>query len=80
MVRKKILVLSMVIAALLISAMNANVDESPYMQSVFSTAASFGEFTGMSIGTFTAGILIEYAILLTAAYLFLRGISRKFGE
>ena len=80
MVRKKTLVLSIVIAALLVFTMNANVEESPYMQSVFSAAASFGEFTGMSVGTFTTGLLIEYSILLAAVYFFLRGISKKFGK
>ena len=80
MVRKKILILSMVIAALLVSVMNANIEESPYMQSLFLTASSFGEFTGMSVGTFATGLLIEYAILLAAVYLFLRGIAKRFGR
>lgn len=78
MVRKKTLVLSVVLAALLVSAMNANLDESPYMLSVSSAAASFGEFTGVGTGTFATGLLIEYAILLIAVYLFLRGIVKKF--
>ncbi len=50
------------------------------MQSVFTTAATFGELTGMSVGAFATGLLIEYAILLAAVYLFLRGISKKFGN
>lgn len=80
MVRKKILILSMVLAALLVSLMNMNLEESPYMQSVSSAASSFGEFTGMSVGTFATGLLIQYAILLLAVYLFLRGIANKFGK
>lgn len=79
MVRKKTFLLSMVIAAMLVCAMNANIEESPYMQSVSTTALSFGEFTGMSVGTFATGLIIEYAILLAAVYLFLRGISKRFG-
>lgn len=78
MVRKSILILSMVIAALLVYAMNAEFGESPYWQDVSSSAASFGEFTGMGTGTFATGLLIEYAILLAAVYLFLRGIVKKF--
>ncbi|UCC91611.1 MAG: hypothetical protein JSV39_04885 [Candidatus Aenigmatarchaeota archaeon] len=78
MVKKRILVLSMVVAALLVYAMNANLDESPYWRNVSSAAASFGEFTGMGAGTFATGLLIEYAILLVAVYLFLRGIVKRF--
>ncbi len=80
MVRKKTFILSMVIAALLVSLMNLNLEESPYMQSISSAASSFGEFTGMGVGTFAMGLLIEYAILLVAVYLFLRGIVKKFGK
>ncbi len=80
MVRKKMLILSMVLAALLVSAMNADFGESPYWQNVSSAAASFGEFTGMGVGTFATGLLIQYAILLAAVYLFLRGIANKFGK
>jgi hypothetical protein len=80
MVRKNTLLLSMLIAAMLVSAMNANIEESPYMKNVSTTAASFGEFTGMSVGTFAVGILIEYTILLVAIYLFLSGISKRFGR
>jgi hypothetical protein len=32
----------------------------------------------MGVGTFAAGLLIEYTILLAAVYLFLRGIIKKF--
>lgn len=78
MVRKKTFILSMVLAALLVSLMNMNVEESPYMQSLSVAASSFGEFTGMSIGTFVTGLLVEYLILLAAVYLFLRGIVKKF--
>ena len=80
MVRKKVFVLSMVIAALMVCLINANPEESPYWSSVSTAAMSFGEFTGMSVGTYTTGLLIEYAILLTAVYLFLRGIAKKFGR
>ena len=76
MVRKRTFLLSMVIAALLVCALN--IETSPYMERVSSTAASFGEFTGMGVGTFAMGLLIEYAILLAAVYLFLRGIAKKF--
>ncbi|MCK5017312.1 MAG: hypothetical protein KAS32_09580 [Candidatus Peribacteraceae bacterium] len=78
MVRKNTIILSMLIAALLVSVMNINIDNSPYMKSVSTTAASFGEFTGMSIGTFATGIVIEYTILLAAVYFFLRGIVKRF--
>lgn len=78
MVKKRTFLISMAIAALLVCAMNVNIEESPYMQSVSSTASSFGEFTGMGVGTFAMGLLIEYAILLAAVYLFLRGIAKKF--
>jgi hypothetical protein len=80
MVRKRILVLSVVMAALLVCAINSDISESPYMLSVSSAAASFGGFAGMGAGTFATGLLIEYAILLAAVYLFLRGIARKFGK
>lgn len=78
MVRKKTFLLSMLIAALMVSALNADIDQSPYMRSVSTTALSFGELTGMSVGTFAAGLFLEYGILLAAVYLFLRGIAKRF--
>lgn len=76
MARKKTFLLSMVIAALLVCALN--VENTPYMERVSSTAASFGELTGMGVGTFATGLMVEYAILLAAVYLFLRGIVKRF--
>lgn len=80
MVRKKTLILSLVIAALLVSIIHVNPDgESHYLGSTL-FISTFGEITGLSVGTFTAGILIEYAIFLAAIYLLLRGISKKFSR
>jgi hypothetical protein len=80
MVRKRILVLSVIIAAFLVCAVNSDISESPYMLSVSSAAVSFGDFTGMGAGTFATGLLIEYAIFLSAVYLLLRGVSKRFGR
>ncbi|NIO19905.1 MAG: hypothetical protein GTN76_03985 [Candidatus Aenigmarchaeota archaeon] len=80
MVRKKTLILSMVLAALLVSVIHVNPDgDSHYMESPLFTSSLQG-ITGLSIGTFTTGILIEYAIFLIAVYLLLRGVSKRFGR
>jgi len=80
MVRKKTLILSMIIAALLVSIIHVNPDgESHYLGSTLFTS-SFGEITGLSVGTFATGILIEYAIFLIAVYLLLRGVSKRFAR
>ncbi|NIP40225.1 MAG: hypothetical protein GTN37_02630 [Candidatus Aenigmarchaeota archaeon] len=80
MVRKKTLVLSLVIAALLVSIIHVNPEgESHYADSPL-LISSLGEITGLSLGTFTTGILIEYSIFLVAIYLLLRGISKRFGR
>jgi hypothetical protein len=80
MVRKKTLVLSMVIAALLVSIIHINPDGDSYYMSSPLLVSSFGGITGLGVGTFTTGILIEYAIFLAAVYLLLRGVSKRFGR
>lgn len=75
---KKILFLSMITAALLVSIAHTSPDGGSYYISSPLMVSSFRETTGMSLGTFTTGILIEYAIFLIATYLLLRGISKKF--
>jgi hypothetical protein len=80
MVRKKTFILSMVIAALLVSVIHVNPDgETPYTGSPL-FVSSVGEVTGLGVGTFTTGILIEYSIFLVAIYLLLRGVSKRFGR
>lgn len=77
MVRKKTFLLSMAIAAMLLCAVNA--ETSPFMERVSTRAAAFGDLTGMSVGTYATGLLVEYTILLAAVYFFLRGVVKRFG-
>jgi|GEM_PF-2109542 len=80
MVRKKTFILSMVLAALLVSVIHVNPEgESHYFDSPL-FVSSIGEITGLSLGAFTTGILIEYSIFLVAVYLLLRGVSKRFGR
>ena len=77
MVRKKTMILSLIISALLVSVIHINPDGGPhYMDSPL--VISSLRVTGMNIGSFAAGVLIEYGVFLVAVYLLLRGISKKF--
>ncbi len=77
MVRKNTLILSLIISALLMSVIHINPEGGPhYMDSPLVTSS--WKVTGMNIGSFAAGVLIEYGVFLIAVYLLLRGISKKF--
>ena len=78
MVRKKTLILSIIIAALLVSIIHINPDGTSHYASTALFLSSFQGLTWMNAGAFTTGILIEYTIFLFAVYLLLRGISKKF--
>jgi hypothetical protein len=80
MVRKKTLILSMVMAALLMSVIHVNPGDGSHYAGSNLFVYSFEGITGMSVGTFAGGMLIEYGIFLLAVYLLFRGVSKRFGR
>jgi len=81
MVRKKTLLLSMLISALLVSIMNTGMGHSPYTEGAVAGQGFTGATAGMgTFSTFITGLLVQYVILVVAVYLFFRGIAKRFED